>query len=128
MISDVAARTKPVPGIVQGLFEIGTFAVSPWAGAGLCTVTECSPVGSTLAMAPIGPGGLSGYTRHGLMQAIGREGVGVHPTSILDALRNPLRIIRDAARGSTKMVGSEASVVLSEEGKVITVYGRPRVR
>ena len=63
MISDVAARTKPVPGIVQGLFEIGTFAVSPWLGAGLCTVSECGPVGTTLSVVTIKPGQMAAMSR-----------------------------------------------------------------
>lgn len=35
---------------------------------------------------------ITGYTKHGLNQAIGRNGVGVKPSAILDAVRNPVNI------------------------------------
>jgi hypothetical protein len=50
-------------------------------------------------------GKITGYTKHGLEQAIGRDGgKGVHPGAILDAVRNPTKVIEQAG-GTTKYVG-----------------------
>jgi hypothetical protein len=39
------------------------------------------------------PQALTGYTKHGLNQAISRDGVGVSPAAILDAFKNPTSIV-----------------------------------
>jgi len=71
-------------------------------------------------------GGITGYTKHGLEQAIGRDGGrGVHPKAILDAVRNPTKVIEQAG-GTTKYIGKDATVILNGEGKVVTTWGRPR--
>lgn len=71
-------------------------------------------------------GKISGYTKHGLEQAIGRHGGrGVHPKAILDAVRNPTKLIEQAG-GTTKYVGKDATVILNGEGKVVTTWGLPR--
>ena len=38
-------------------------------------------------------GKISGYTHHGLNQAISRDGVGVRPSAILDTMRNPINVV-----------------------------------
>ena len=38
------------------------------------------------------PSNITGYSRHGLNQAISRDDVGVAPGAILDAVKNPLSI------------------------------------
>ena len=35
---------------------------------------------------------ITGYTKHGLNQAISRQGVGVSPQAILDAVKNPVKV------------------------------------
>jgi hypothetical protein len=71
-------------------------------------------------------GKITGYTNHGLKQAIGRDGGrGVHLEGILDAVRNPTKVIEQAG-GTTKYVGKDATVILNGEGKVVTTWGRPR--
>jgi len=72
-------------------------------------------------------GKITGYTRHGLNQAIGREGVGVAPRAILDAVKNPQRVIQKT-RGITEYVGEAARVRLNEAGKVVTVIPTSRQR
>ena len=67
-------------------------------------------------------GRISGYTVHGLEQAIGRDaGKGVAPKAILDAVRNPLNMVEQAG-GVVKYVGDKATVVLNEAGKIITTW------
>jgi hypothetical protein len=69
---------------------------------------------------------LRGYTRHGLNQAIGRDGGrGVSIRSILEAVKSPNRVVPTSG-GSTRYVGGSATVILNRDGKVITTYGSPR--
>jgi RHS repeat-associated protein len=84
----------------------------------------------TVEMAPKGGGKvggkITGYTDHGLKQAIGRDGGrGVHPEAILDAVRNPTKVVEQAG-GTTKYIGEQGTVILNSEGKVVTTWGRPR--
>jgi len=71
-------------------------------------------------------GKITGYTKHGLNQAIGRNGgKGVNANDILDAVRNPKKII-EGSNGATVYRGKRATTILNSEGKVITTYGKSR--
>ena len=62
-------------------------------------------------------GKITGYTKHGLAQAIQRDGGrGVAPKAILDATRNPKKVVQQSG-GRTKYVGKNAVVVLNKNGK-----------
>lgn len=63
---------------------------------------------------------ISGFTRHGLNQAINR---GVSPAAILNAVIQPIQILPQA-NGTLRYIGSNAVVVLSPSGQVVTVWGR----
>ena len=66
------------------------------------------------------------HCQHGLNQATGRNwGRGVNPGSILEAIKSPKKIV-DQAWGAKKYVGSEATVILNSEGKIITTFGKAR--
>ena len=75
----------------------------------------------SIAPKTVADGKLTGYTRHGLNQAIGREGAGVTPGAILDAVKNPKQVIQQTG-GRIKYVGQNATVVTNAEGKVITTW------
>ena len=66
---------------------------------------------------------ITGYTRHGLNQAISREGKGVKPSAILDAVKNPRKVTRLEKRVS-KCIGKNAVVVLNKKGKIITTWAK----
>jgi RHS repeat-associated protein len=71
---------------------------------------------------------ITGYTRHGLNQAISRDGGrGVAALSILNAVRRPVSAV--AGRGGTMIFrGADGTVVVvNQAGKVITTYGVPRI-
>ena len=68
-------------------------------------------------------GAITGYTAHGLNQAISRDGVGVAARAILDAVRNPQQIVQQA-EGAVKYIGSQAVVVLNGAGQVITTWAQ----
>jgi len=71
-------------------------------------------------------GRITGYTRHGLNQAVGRNGgKGVKAKNMLDAVRNPKKII-NGSDGATIYRGQRATVILNSSGRVITTYGRSR--
>tara|TARA_B110001454_G_scaffold211813_1_gene227911 strand:- start:1664 stop:2218 length:555 start_codon:yes stop_codon:yes gene_type:complete len=67
------------------------------------------------------PAEVSGYSRHGLNQAISRDGVGVAPGAILDAFNNPLAITGQSG-GRFMMTGKDAVVIVNDQGKVITTW------
>ncbi len=69
---------------------------------------------------------ITGYTKHGLNQALGRDGGrGVKATAMLEAIRNPKKVIQQS-NGATAYRGKKATVVLNKEGKVITTFGKSR--
>ena len=69
-------------------------------------------------------GKITGYTKHGLSQAIGRDGGrGVKASAILDAVRNPTKTVFQDG-GKVKYIGKQAVVVLNSEGRVITTYAK----
>ena len=65
-------------------------------------------------------GGITGFTRHGINQAINR---GVSPGAMLDAMRNPIAIVPQP-NGTTRYIGSAAVVVINPAGSVVTVWGQ----
>ncbi|WP_459040523.1 RHS repeat-associated core domain-containing protein [Stenotrophomonas sp. PSU-St83] len=84
-------------------------------GAGAAGVT-----GTSGALA----GKITGYTKHGLNQAISRDGGrGVSPRAILSAVKEPVKVAEQAG-GKTAYTGKDARVVLNGEGKVITAIPR----
>jgi RHS repeat-associated protein len=69
---------------------------------------------------------ISGYTKHGLNQAIGRNGGrGVKAKEIVNATRKP-RNVTARTDGTTKHTGKNATVITNSERKVITTYGKKR--
>ncbi|MFJ5679096.1 RHS repeat-associated core domain-containing protein [Streptomyces sp. NPDC093097] len=78
------------------------------------------------------PDKITGYTTHGLHQAIGRnDGRGVNISKMVDAMRNPKLVTHEedhrgvgwtfTGRGKKKEV-----VVLTQQGRVITTFGASR--
>ena len=66
---------------------------------------------------------ISGYTKHGLNQSIGRDGgIGVKPKAILDAVKHPTKVPKNQNNGATKYTGKNATVVLNKNGKIITAW------
>ena len=98
--------------------ELVVGGLSVWA-AGIPRINSGS-------IAPKNVGPASGYTRHGLNQAISRDlGRGVHPSAIHDAITKPIRTVPQSG-GRTMYIGNDATVVLNQNGKIITTYGKPR--
>ncbi|HST24074.1 MAG TPA: RHS repeat-associated core domain-containing protein, partial [Blastocatellia bacterium] len=64
-----------------------------------------------------------GYTKHGINQAISRDGVGVSARAILDAVKNPIKTVA-GSNGAVKYIGEKATVVINQAGKIITTWAR----
>lgn len=62
---------------------------------------------------------IAGFSKHGINRAISR---GVGPEAILDAVKNPIRILPQP-NGTARYVGRRAVVVLNPAGKVVTIWG-----
>lgn len=69
-------------------------------------------------------GVITGYTKHGLAQAMGRNGGrGVATWAINNAIKNPTKIVSQA-NGVLRYENIEAVVVLNKYGKVITTWAK----
>ncbi|EFC1529192.1 DUF6531 domain-containing protein [Escherichia ruysiae] len=116
---DVGRFTQPDPIGLNGGLNLYAYAPNPlgWIDPlGLCKTDSAKSIA----------GKITGYTRHGLNQAIGRNGgKGVNIRDMLDAVRNPKKIIENA-NGTIKYQGKRATVVLNQDGKVVTVFGKSR--
>jgi hypothetical protein len=68
---------------------------------------------------------ITGYTKHGAEQAIGRDGgVGVSNNAIIDAVFNPAQDPIQQNGGTIKYIGKNATVVLNQDGMVVTTWAR----
>jgi RHS repeat-associated protein len=68
-----------------------------------------------------GGGPITGFTKHGINQAISRDGVGVANHAILDAVKNPKQVVQQSG-GRTMYVGRDATVITNAQGKVISTW------
>ena len=71
----------------------------------------------------VGPNGIiTGYTNHGIDQAIGRDNnIGVSPTSIIDTVTSPISTEPNPS-GGTIYTGNTSVVILNPNGEVITTW------
>ena len=70
------------------------------------------------------PQKITGYTQHGLERAMGRDGYGVSPKGILDAFKNPKRIVYDVRYDTFKFTGQKSVVVLNRQGQIVTTWAK----
>ena len=113
-------------GCGSGLVVLGGWAIGAVLVSGTAVSEAAITVGALGAplinAAQAIAGKIGGYTRHGLNQAIGRDGnLGVSPQAILDAVRNPNQVIQQAD-GTVMYVGQNAKVVLNQFGQVVTTW------
>lgn len=74
------------------------------------------------------PRAINGYTKHAEDQIAGRDGgIGVNRQALENAFNNPVRdverLVDGQGRISYKYFGEEATVVVNEQGRVITGWG-----
>lgn len=68
---------------------------------------------------------IKGFTKHGINQAISKNGVGVSSKAMLDAVKNPIKVL-DQADGTIRYIGKNAVVILNKSGEVVTTWARNR--
>jgi hypothetical protein len=103
------------------LFGAADLGINATANALRQTAQEATTV-TTQGSGVVG-GQITGYTRHGINQVISRNGVGVSPRAILDAVKNPIKVVAQSG-GRVKYIGKDATVILNRAGKVITAWAR----
>ncbi len=69
-------------------------------------------------------GKITGYTKHGIESAMGHDNHGIHPSAILDIVKNPLKVIDQGVRETTKYVSRKGAVILNRAGKIVTTYAK----
>jgi hypothetical protein len=55
-----------------------------------------------------------------------RNGVGVHPKAILDAVKQPKAVIFQRSRGTIRYEGDNAIVITNLQGKIVSAWHRNR--
>jgi hypothetical protein len=107
-----------VNSVVSGAATVGKEAVIQ---VGIAAATDGA--GEVVEAGEAGAAAIRGFTKHGINQAISREGVGVAEGPMMDAVRNPTKLIQQAD-GAVKYVGKDATVILNKAGKVISTWAR----
>ena len=87
----------------------------------LLGIASIATFGSIASFVMLATNPMTGFTRHGLEQALIRDGHGVSRKAILNAIKHPLSVIDQGTKG-VKYVGKFATVVLNSTGKVITTW------
>ncbi|MEW6385156.1 RHS repeat-associated core domain-containing protein [Stenotrophomonas hibiscicola] len=112
-LTAILAAPVLAEGGLAAMANPGAVATAAEIGAGAAGVTGTS--GAVAAK-------ITGYTKHGLNQAISRDGGrGVSAKAILSAVKEPAKVAEQAG-GKTAYTGKDAKVVLNGEGKVITAF------
>jgi RHS repeat-associated protein len=98
--------------------------------AGKVVASEAVQAGKAAVQQGKAASPITGYTNHGLNQAIGRNGgKGVNAKAMRDAVTNPKKVVNQA-NGTTKYTGGTGkdatTVVTNSEGKVVTTFGKAR--
>jgi|GEM_PF-1340014 len=118
--------SNTVAGYTDGVISIALTGGASSVASGTKTATATNVVTDAQVATSKSSNPITGYTRHGINQTIGRDGGrGVSASATLDAVTNPTKVIAQAG-GKTKYVGQNAQVVLNSEGKVITNIGKSR--
>ena len=73
------------------------------------------------------PNKIKGYTQHGLDQAMFRDGHGINPKGILEAVRNPVEIIYDIGRDTFKFKGLYSTTILNRQGQVVSTWAKSSI-
>ena len=128
---------SPVGVPLAGLSAAGVAAGVGLAGAGAIDLSQHAlgddrvtpfqvdeETGGGAATPPFDPPSeITGTTRHGAERAEGRDGRGVSDEAMADAVANPTRAPEfDADRNTYLYEGVDATVVLNEEGRVVTTW------
>jgi RHS repeat-associated protein len=115
----IGGLLKGLASVLGGVMEsLGSAITSQAAQA----TTQAGATTAEQQIVKAAAGKITGFTKHGINQAISRDGVGVSTRAIAEAVKNPIKVVVE--RGATKYIGRDATVVLNKAGKVITTWAR----
>ena len=118
-IACVSREQLPRPVVVYN-FEVEDFHTYFVADPGVWVHNNCMQAAPEVEGYAVNKMGI----RHGLHQAIGRDGgAGVAPWAMLDALRNPTAV-KEMANDSVKYTGRYAAVALNRGNEIVTTWAR----
>ncbi|WP_221885591.1 hypothetical protein, partial [Pseudomonas aeruginosa] len=124
LLGNGKALSKLVTGLRKESGEVGAKGTGT-ASTGAESALNASRLNMQLAAEQVAgskmPAQITGYSKHGLNQAISRDGVGVAPQAITDAVSNPIKISGQSG-GRFVFTGKNAVVVVNSQGKVITTW------
>ena len=110
-------------------YQGNDFGTSIWegvqAGFGIGAIAG-AVIGGAAGYIGYQPTQITGFTKHGINNAISKNGHGVNERALLDTIKNPNKIVPQAFRSKFKFVGKDAVVVLNKTGKVITTWAKHR--
>jgi hypothetical protein len=116
--------------VFENVLNLARASFSVWQAARTAATQEIKTVGTQAGANSVQQqvikataGKITGFTKHGINQAISRDGVGVATRAIADAVKNPIKVVVGRG-GATKYIGRDATVVLNKAGKVITTWAR----
>ena len=123
------AALGAVGGMVYDAYQGNDFGTSIWegvqAGFGIGAIAGAI-IGGAAGYIGYQPTQITGFTKHGINNAISKNGHGVNERALLDTIKNPNKIVPQAFRSKFKFVGKDAVVVLNKTGKVITTWAKHR--
>ena len=92
----------------------------------LLGISSIATLGSIASFGMLVTNPMTGFSKHGLSQALARNGHGDSRKAILDAVKHPINVINKGSRG-IKYVCKLATVILKGGGKVITTWATTSV-
>ena len=111
--------------VLAAIAAAGRFGRSGSGGisaAGAYTATSpMPPVRQVVA-----PTSITGYTKHGLERVMNKNGVGVSPAAVRDAVRDPSLVEYQSNNDTWLYVGKDATIVLNPRGMVVTAWANSR--
>ena len=76
-------------------------------------------------VASINSGAALKFTKHGADQAFGRDGGrGVSDSAIRNTIKSPTKVTPQPKNGTLKLEGSQAVVVLNQNGEIVTAWAK----
>lgn len=100
-------------------------AQGDWANAAISSAAAGLPLAGDSLKLPRIAGKIAGYTRHGIHSAISHKGGGVNQRSILNAVRDPVRVVEQIG-GALRYEGRDATVTINRRGSIITTWPTSR--
>ena len=107
--------------ILAGVAAAGRFSKA--TSGGLSTAgarTASSPMPASRPV--VAPTSITGYTKHGLERVMNKDGVGVSPAAVRDAVRYPTLVEYQAKKTPTTTSAATRRVVLDQAGLLVTAW------